>query len=91
MGNIFRVPMSGIIGNIVRYITKEEKMNLWRLANERAKRSGMVDVGLIKLTSFIGGLLIAKIWNPILSFEWYWYLAALLITGIIPTYRFLRK
>jgi hypothetical protein len=70
---------------------QEGKMNLWQLANEKTKKMDMLDVGFIKIVSFVGGLLIAKLWKPILSLDWYWYLIIVLLALIKPAYSFLKK
>lgn len=46
------------------------------------------DMGLVKLSSFLFGLLIAKLWPPILSLDWYWYLILVVVVAYQPTYRF---
>ena len=43
-----------------------------------------VDVILIKIAVFAATLLFAKLWQPILSLEWYWYLIIWVATGIRP-------
>ena len=40
------------------------------------------DMSLVKISSFIFALLIAKYWNWILSAEWYWYVLLFLLTLI---------
>ncbi len=43
-----------------------------------------IDVVLIKTSVFAATLLFAKIYEPILSFEWYWYLIAAIIVSVRP-------
>jgi hypothetical protein len=43
-----------------------------------------IDVVLIKIGVFVATLLLIKLWNPILSFEWYWYLIIWVIVAIRP-------
>lgn len=42
------------------------------------------DVSLVKLSTFGFALMIAKLWAPILSLEWYWYLALALVAAAKP-------
>lgn len=49
------------------------------------------DVALLKLAVFAATLLVAKLWNPILSLELYWYLVFWIIAAIKPVYAFLSK
>lgn len=66
-------------------------MNLFKWANEGTKKMDVWDIGFVKIFSFAGGLLIAKLWSPILSFDWYWYLVILLLATIKPTLSFFKK
>jgi len=43
-----------------------------------------IDVVLIKIGVFVATLLLIKLWNPILSFGWYWYLIIWVIVAIRP-------
>jgi hypothetical protein len=47
-------------------------------------KADWIDVGLIKITVFAATLLFAKLWQPILSLPWYWYLLICLVTVIRP-------
>ncbi len=38
-------------------------------------KAGWADIALTKIAVFAGALLIAKLWTPILSLDWYWYFA----------------
>jgi len=42
--------------------------------NNLAKRLQFPDISLIKLATAGFILMIAKLWPPLLSLEWYWYL-----------------
>lgn len=45
---------------------------------------GFDEVALIKLSVFAITLMIAKLWDPILSLDWYWYLIISLVAGVKP-------
>lgn len=45
-------------------------------------KADWLDVALTKIAVFAGALFIAKIWNPILDLEWYWYLIVWLLAVI---------
>jgi hypothetical protein len=53
-------------------------------ANIRVKRFTMTDIKLIKLSTAAFVLMIAKLWKPILSLDWYWYLVIALVATIKP-------
>lgn len=48
------------------------------------------DLALTKIAVFAGALLIAKLWQPILSLEWYWYLIISLVFTTKPLVTFLK-
>ena len=57
-------------------------------------RADIIDVGLVKIAVIAATLLIAKLWQPILSLEWYWYLLVCLIAAVKPFstfFKFLQK
>ena len=47
-------------------------------------RTNWLDVGLIKIALFFAALFSAKLWKPILSLDWYWYLLVWIIAAIKP-------
>ena len=47
-----------------------------------------IDIRLATGTGVAAGLLLAKIWNPALSFEWYWYLIAMFALMMKPMLSF---
>ena len=40
------------------------------------------DISLIKISSIVFALLVAKYWGWLLNFEWYWYVLIILIISI---------
>ena len=50
-----------------------------------------IDIRLIGLASFALGLMIAKLWEPILYLDWYWYLVIALLASIKPVMTFFRQ
>ena len=52
-----------------------------RLLNFKAD---MMDIALTKIAVFAGALFIAKIWDPILSLDWYWYILVCILAAIKP-------
>ena len=44
------------------------------------------DMSLVKISTFVFALLIAKYWDWILSANWYWYVLLLILTIIRPYY-----
>lgn len=47
-------------------------------------KADFIDISLIKASVFAATLFLAKIWSPILSLEWYWYLIICVIALIRP-------
>ncbi|MDQ7816031.1 MAG: hypothetical protein RDU14_03335 [Melioribacteraceae bacterium] len=46
------------------------------------------DVALLKVAVFAATLLVAKLWNPLLSLDWYWYFILWIVAAIKPLYAF---
>jgi len=62
-------------------------MSLITFWNKKIKILNWADMGLIKL--YVAGLIlmVAKLWTPLLSLDWYWYLAICVLAAIRPFYR----
>lgn len=58
--------------------SKLKKMTLW-------------DIKMVKLSVAAFTLLIAKLWSPILSLDWYWYAALGIIFAATPARKMLQK
>lgn len=52
--------------------------------DKKIKKMTWCDIKLIKLSTAAFVLMVAKLWAPILSLEWYWYLAIALVAMIKP-------
>jgi len=48
-------------------------------------------MGLVKLSVFAFALMVAKLWEPILSLEWYWYGIIFVLAAIPTTIRIFRQ
>ncbi len=48
-------------------------MNITSWADLQIKEFNWVDIQLIKIAVFAFTLLLAKLWSPLLSLNWYWY------------------
>lgn len=59
-------------------------MNLWAWADSRIRTFHLIDVQLFKLSLAAFVLMIAKLWSPLLSLDWYWYALIAVISGIKP-------
>jgi len=55
--------------------------------NKKIKKMSWIDIGLIKLAVAAFVLMVAKLWTPLLSLEWYWYGIIFVIAAIIPLYK----
>jgi len=50
-----------------------------------------IDIRLVRLAGFALGLMIAKLWEPILYLDWYWYLVITLLASIKPVMTFWKQ
>ena len=55
-----------------------------------AYKADLIDVGLIKIAVVAITLLLAKLWTPLLSLEWYWYLILFIVVAIRPFSTFVK-
>jgi hypothetical protein len=58
--------------------------NTW--ANSKLKKITWVDVSLIKISAAAFALMVAKLWEPFLSLDWYWYAIIFVVAAIKPAY-----
>ena len=54
--------------------------------DSKTKNLDGLDIGLLKVSVFFFTLMLAKLWAPLLSLEWYWYALVFALAGIKPTY-----
>jgi len=47
-------------------------------------KADWLDVGLTKIAVLGATLMVAKLWEPLLSLEWYWYLIIWVVAAIRP-------
>ena len=50
-----------------------------------------IDIRLAVLVGLAFGLMIAKLWEPILYLDWYWYLVIALLASIKPITTFFKQ
>ncbi|MDO9539448.1 MAG: hypothetical protein Q7J09_05535 [Methanocalculus sp.] len=60
-------------------------------ADARVNKLSWIDMGLVKLSVFAFALMVAKLWEPILSLEWYWYGMIFVLAAIPTTIRIFRQ
>ena len=53
-------------------------------------KANWIDVVFVKLGVFTATLFIVKIYEPILTLEWYWYLLLWIIISIKPVINYLK-
>jgi len=66
-------------------------MTLGTLADSKIKKLNWVDIQFIKLSVAGCILMIAKLWEPLLSLDWYWYAMIFVLAAIKPAYKALGK
>ena len=54
--------------------------------DSKTKNLDGLDIGLLKVSVFFFTLMLAKLWAPLLSLEWYWYALVFVLAGIKPTF-----
>jgi hypothetical protein len=59
--------------------------------NEKIKLMEWYDISLVKLSAAAFALMVAKLWTPLLSLDWYWYLVIALVAAIIPIKKMFSK
>ena len=59
--------------------------------NSKVKNLSWVDIQFMKLSVAGSVLMIAKLWQPVLSLDWYWYAVIGVLAAIKPTYKGLKK
>ncbi|HDR53184.1 MAG TPA: hypothetical protein ENN60_00700 [archaeon] len=62
-------------------------MDLKKKGNDMLKKMDVVDVKLACLGKIALFLMIAKLWPPLLSLDWYWYLAIAVVALVKPYYK----
>ena len=66
-------------------------MSLSEWSNKRLKKYDWMDIKLIKLSTFVFALLVAKLWTPILSLDWYYYVIIVALALIRPLSKLVKK
>ncbi|MFA5333385.1 MAG: hypothetical protein WC376_02735 [Candidatus Nanoarchaeia archaeon] len=59
--------------------------------DSKVKKMNVLDLGLTKFAVIFVTLAVAKLWSPILSLDWYWYLMFGIILAIKPLSNFFSK
>ena len=65
-------------------------MSFWAWANSKVKNLSWLDIKLIQLSAAGAALMIAKLWQPLLSLDWYWYGVIFVLAAIKPVYNELK-
>jgi hypothetical protein len=66
-------------------------MNFTKWADARVRKMGWVDIALIKMAVVGFVLVVAKLWTPLISFEWYWYALLCVLCAIRPLSKVFKK
>jgi len=59
-------------------------MGYFEWLNEKVKKMEWYDISLTKLSVAAFILMVAKLWEPILALEWYWYGIIFVLAAIGP-------
>ena len=59
--------------------------------NEKVKKLNCCDIGVTKLCVFAFALMLAKLWPPVLSLEWYHYGAVFAVTWVYLIFKIFGK
>jgi len=60
-------------------------------ADSKVKQMSWLDLKLAQLSVVAFFLMIAKLWEPLLSLDWYWYAIIAVLVAVKPAYKALRK
>jgi len=63
-------------------------MKLWKKINERMKNMTVMDIGLVKATSFFFAIIIVKLFPRLLTINYVVLIVLVLVCGIKPLYKF---
>jgi hypothetical protein len=63
-------------------------MKFTKWANNKIGKLTWIDIGLTKLSVAAFVLMIARLWPPLLSLDWYWYDLIFVVLVIIPLRNF---
>ena len=66
-------------------------MSFGAWVNSKAKNLSWLDVKLTQLSAVGAALMIAKLWAPLLSLDWYWYAVIFVVAAIKPAYNVFKK
>jgi len=66
-------------------------MSFKEWTDSKIKKFGWIDISCTKLSVFAFTLMLAKLWPPLLSLEWYWYAVIFVLAAIIPMSKVLGK
>ena len=66
-------------------------MGLISWYNRLIKSCNWRDMAMLKLCVFFFALLLAKLWMPLLSLDWYWYALVFVLTAIWLVAKVLRS
>jgi hypothetical protein len=62
-------------------------MSLNEWMNSKMEKLHWTDISLVKLSTAAFVLMLAILWPPLLSLEWYWYGLVFVIAAIKPLYK----
>lgn len=66
-------------------------MSFGTWVNSKIKKMNWTDIQFMKLSVAGFILMIAKLWEPLLSLDWYWYAIIGMLAAIKPAYKALEK
>lgn len=70
---------------------RRREMNLIKWVNKKIGNLTWIDMGLTKISVAAFILMIAKLWPPLLSLDWYWYGLIFIALALIPLKNFLKN
>jgi hypothetical protein len=59
--------------------------------NSKIQKMNWLDMKMVKLCVAVFILMVAKLWPPLLSLDWYWYLLIGVLAMIRPLYTMFKK
>jgi len=66
-------------------------MSFTTWTDSKVKNLNWTDFGFIKLSILAFALMLAKLWQPILALDWYWYAIVFVLACIKPLSKVFKK
>ena len=70
---------------------RAKRCGLFGWADSQVKKLDSCDMALVKIGVAAFVLMLAKLWTPLLSLDWYWYALVFVLAALKPFLKFFGK